>query len=135
MKDIYDIYVDGSYNKKVGYYGWAYTIYKNNKAIKKDCGKDNIASDIWQVAGELSATMRAIEYCYEHYINNICINYDYIGIKEWVTQKWKAKNKWTKMYQDFMLDYMKDMNISFNKIKSHSGNIYNDEVDELAKIS
>lgn len=127
------IYVDGSYNKNTKHYGWAYTIYSGNKLLKMNYGQDNIASEIWQVAGELSATMRALEYCDSIGIKNICIYYDYSGIEMWAINKWKAKNKWTKMYQEFMLDYMQDINISFTKVKSHNNNMCNNLVDKLAK--
>lgn len=130
---IYQVYVDGSFDKVTSYYGWAFAIYENGKLIKKDFGKDSIASAVWNVVGELSATMRAVAWCYNNYIDFINIHYDYEGIEKWARNKWKAKNHWTQIYKDFMEEYLRLMKIDFTKVKAHSGMTKNEFVDGLAK--
>lgn len=131
----YTIYADGSYNKNTGYYGWAYVIYDElyNCIIHEASGKSNSsASSMWQVAGELTAVMRAIKYCKENNLTDIRICYDYKGIEEWAIGRWKTKNEYTKAYKVFMEKY-KDVNYIFEYIKGHSGNFGNEYVDKMAR--
>lgn len=51
----------------------------------------------------------------------------------WATNKWSANNEMTQMYKDKMEKYRKEIKITFNKIKSHSNDKYNDIADLLAK--
>lgn len=129
-----DIYVDGSYNKNTGYYGWAYVCKDSDCIIYENSGSSTKASSIWNIAGELSATMNAIKYAYKNSILYITIYHDYIGVAEWAEGRWKTKNVYTQQYVEFIKKYRSlGMNISFCKIKGHSGNFYNDRADELAK--
>lgn len=131
----YTIYTDGSYNQNTGYYGWAYVIYDEtyNCIIHEASGKsNNSASSMWQVAGELSAVMRAIKYCKENNLSDIRICYDYRGVEEWVMKRWRTKNEYTKAYKAFMEKY-KDVNYIFEHIKGHSGNFGNEYVDKMAR--
>ena len=66
------------------------------------------------VAGELSAVMRAVQYAYP-IANNIVIFYDYL--EYWVTGKWNTNKDETKAYKAFM-DKYKDK-IQFVKVKAH----------------
>lgn len=127
------IYVDGSYNKSTGYYGWGYVVVEDGIITDSYSGSDNVANEIWSVAGELTATMNAIGHAYERNNLNITIVYDYIGIEKWANSEWKAKNKWTIQYKSFVARYRKlGMIINFQKVKGHSGNEYNDMADRLA---
>lgn len=129
-----EIFVDGSYNKNTGYYGWAYVCKDYDCIMHEDSGKSNVASSIWNVAGELSATMNAIKYAYKNSIPDITICYDYQGIEEWAEGRWKTKNMYTKQYAEFVNKYRNlGLKIKFCKIKGHSGNFYNDRADELAR--
>ena len=61
------------------------------------------------------------------------IRYDYEGIEKWATNAWKANNTLTKKYAEFMRRKQTQIRISFRKVKSHSGDYYNEKVDKLAK--
>lgn len=127
------IYVDGSYNKSTGYYGWGYVVVEDGIITDSYSGSDKVANEIWSVAGELTATMNAIGHAYERNNLNITIVYDYIGIEKWANSEWKAKNKWTIQYKSFVAKYRKlGMTINFRKVKGHSGNEFNDMADRLA---
>ena len=130
------IYVDGSYNKATGYYGWGYVVVEDGIITDSYSGSDNKANEIWNVAGELTATMNAIGHSYEKNNLNITIVYDYEGIEKWANDKWKAKNKWTILYKSFVKSFRdKGMTIDFQKVKGHSGNEYNDMADRLANTA
>lgn len=62
---------------------------------------------------------------------NIC--YDYSGIEMWATGAWKAKNELTQKYAKFMNECSNKIHLSFTKITAHTGNMYNEEADRLAK--
>lgn len=129
-------YVDGSYNsitKKIGY-GIVIVTDKNND-IKNCFGEvtDAGMSTMRNVAGEITAAMKAVEYAKENKIDSIEIYYDYQGIENWVTGSWQAKNQYTQNYASFMRVAMKYMSITFYKVSAHTGDKYNELADELAK--
>ena len=135
--DAVEIFVDGSYNqyKKIAAYGLV--IVKNNKPFLKDFSAYPY-SDVTEshnVGAELIGAKRAVELALANDIKKLVINYDYIGIEKFATNTWKAKTPQTIEYQSFMRRYMRLMEIYFVKIKSHSGNKFNDTADRLAKFA
>ena len=64
---------------------------------------------------------------------DLLIYYDYEGIEKWCSGEWKANKEGTIYYRQFCIEAMKKINISFKKVKAHSGNKYNDMADKLAK--
>jgi ribonuclease HI len=75
----------------------------------------------------------AIEYCLKNGINKVEIYHDYEGIGAWADRRWKANNPLTQGYRDFVAEARQNMEISFVKVKAHSGNKYNEIADKLAK--
>jgi ribonuclease HI len=127
-----NIFVDGSYSSKnPNIASWSFIVVENDNIKAKFNGK--IETNTAQVAGELTAVMKAIEYCLKNGIKDVTINYDYQGIEAWVTGSWKAKKPITKQYVNFIKEKSKFVNIRFNKIKAHSGNKYNELTDKYAK--
>ena len=132
MQEI-DIYVDGSF--KNGRAIWGFIVIKNNKIIYKDRGiiLDCDINSIWQVGGEMLAVVNAISWCIKNkYKANIF--YDFKGLRAWIADifsesPWKARNEWTQEYRKFCLTYKRFIK-SFNKVKSHNGDKYNEMVDE-----
>lgn len=128
-----DIYVDGSFNGQNA--SWAYIVVDDNKVISQDSGTitDPELNLGWQIAGELQAVIEAIKYCKARDLA-ARIFYDYAGIEYWATGSWRAKKSYTIAYAKFMAEnkeYIKE----FVKIKSHTGNFWNEKVDRLAKMS
>lgn len=132
----YDIvaYIDGSYSndKCIFSYGGLY-FYKNKKYQFAYKGEDKNLVSLRNVAGELKATIYVVEFALENNVKNILINYDYTGIENWAKENWKANLEFTKYYSKFMRESMKRLVIEFKKIKSHTGDKYNEEADKLAK--
>lgn len=129
------LYVDGSYNHKKRIYSYGVVVVDNDNVIHtiSGCGNDELGLSMRNVTGEVLASIHAVKYAIENGYKNITICYDYKGIECWATQTWKRNNKLTQYYCKFMQDVMKDINIKFIKIKSHSGDYYNEMVDKLAK--
>lgn len=127
-------YIDGSYNDKQRYYSFASIIFDRNKKLKFAAAENDLEIlDQRNVAGEIKAAIQVIEYALSRNAKSIEIFYDYAGIEKWAKNEWKAKNSFTQGYVEFIQRVSPEIKIVFSKVKSHSGNKYNDEVDLLAK--
>jgi len=124
------IYIDGSFLKnKISY---ASVVVKNDKIIHKESGKlDKKYNKHRQVGGELYAAKVAVEWCKKNEIYDVIIFYDYTGIEKWANNKWKTNTSLTQSYKEYMSKI--ETNIKWIKIKSHSGDKWNEYVDQLAK--
>lgn len=132
--NIVEAYVDGSYSEEYGKYSYGCIILFENEIIKLSGAsddKDYIA--MRNVAGELLGAMEAIKWAYENKLNSITVYYDYEGIEKWANEIWKTNKKGTKEYLEFIKKYRKCLEINFKKVKAHSGDVYNEEADKLAK--
>ncbi|MGE4272643.1 MAG: viroplasmin family protein [Desulfitobacterium sp.] len=126
----YDVYTDGSFVN--GQYAWAYAFVKEGKVHYEasDVGKNPSAATMRNVAGEIAAALYAVKKASQLGVT-IRILHDYAGIAHWATGEWKAKNEFTQAYAKMMNQYRGIY--SFEKVKAHSGNEFNDYVDQLAK--
>lgn len=128
-------YVDGSYNIKTKEYGYGCVLLEGQSVLEQFNGKDNHPDyvSMRNVAGEILGSEMAIRYAIEHGYSFICIYYDYEGIEKWANQQWKANKVGTKAYQQFIAESRKKIQISFMKVLAHSGDMYNEIADQLAK--
>lgn len=132
-KNIIDIYVDGSYLKKIKQYSYAFVIVKNGQVTHFEYGKDTKNHEIGNVAGELRAVIESIKYSICNNYEKINIHYDFSGIKTLALENCKPKTNITKNYRFFIKEKMEIISIKFIKIKSHSGNKYNNLADRLCR--
>lgn len=129
-------YVDGSYNIKTKNFGFGAVIFHDSKARTFSRGYDDPElAEMRNVAGEIMGSMFAMHYCKEHGIKNLQIFYDYEGIEKWCRGDWKVNKPGTIAYRDYYNSMKEFVNISFVKVKGHSGNKFNDMADALAKKS
>ena len=131
MNGIYDLYVDGSeYLGRVGY-GWVLLL--DGTELQRGSGPvpPEQVEGARQVAGELMAVGHALRWCKAHGIDRLRLHYDYQGIENWATGRWKARKALTQRYAEFMRTI--GIQIEFLKVKSHSGDHWNDVVDQLAR--
>lgn len=135
-KDSVFAYIDGSYDDSKKAFSYAGIIFNNGKRIEfSDVNDSEELVELRNVAGELFAAMYVMNYAKKNNIKEITIYYDYAGIEMWATNKWKANLKLTQKYSTYSQEIMKDVNIIFSKVKSHSGIEYNEQVDKLTKIA
>jgi len=126
------IYVDGSYTtKNPEFAGWGFVAVKSNNVVAKYNGK--IKATMRNVTGEIVAVIHALNWAYKNGYKDIEILYDYQGIGAWIDGSWKAKNEYTQKYVQSVKNAQKVMNISFAKVKGHSGVKFNEVADKLAK--
>ena len=138
MGGIVKAYVDGSYDKstKLGGFGIVY-LDEDDNIVDFDGGiiENKPILSMWNVAGEITAATTVLNKCRCEKIPSITIVYDYEGIGSWALGKWKGKNEFTKEYIETAKLVMYDVNVKFEHVKGHSGNVYNDIVDVIAKMS
>lgn len=129
-------YVDGSYNAKTKIFACGVVILHNGeeKQFNESFDDPELAS-MRNVAGEINGSMAAMSYCAEHGIKNLHIFYDYAGIEYWCTGAWKTNKSGTIDYRRFYDEIKNTVNITFHKVKGHSGDKYNDMADALAKAA
>jgi ribonuclease H-related protein len=124
-------FVDGSYIK--GTVGYGLVIIKKGLVLTEIKGTVDRPEyrQHHQVGGELVAAVKFFQWCIDNTISRCTIHYDYEGIQKWATGSWKAKKELTRKYQEYVQKLPLD--ITWIKVKSHSGNLWNERADRLAK--
>lgn len=130
-----EVYVDGSFNALKEQYGWGFVLVNNGESISTGKGTGHNASYIGnhQVAGEIISVIEGVKRAIYKGYKNVCVVYDYEGVEKWMTGDWQAKSKIAQAYIYYMIELQKKIDISFKKVKAHSGNKFNDIADKLAK--
>ena len=132
------IYTDGPCLQNPGNGGWA-AIINNEGNIKKISGSEKNTTNNRM---ELMAPINALKEMDPNKQIEIYTDSKYVklGITEWINNwiknNWKTakkenvKNKdlWVELY-----DLNKSLNVKWNWVKAHDGNLVNEEVDLLAK--
>ncbi len=127
-------YVDGSYNIATGQFSFGVVLFFDGaEHTFSQCFSDPELSSMRNVAGEIKGAEMAMQYCLDNGITSLEIYYDYEGIEKWCTGEWKTNKEGTIAYKRFYDETAKSVSVSFNKVKGHSGDKYNDMADRLAK--
>ncbi len=139
------IYTDGSC-KKYGEGGWAYIVLVNEKIYFKASGYESrttnnrmemtgIIKGIEKILSDPNLNNQKIDiYTDSAYIHNCCVQKWYTlwqknGWINYSKQPVKNKDLWEKIIEYFECPSI----FNFHKVKGHSGNTYNEMVDELAQ--
>ena len=129
------VYVDGSYSptKKKAGYGIVYI--EDTVVIGTESGLADKYLETRNIAGELTAAARALIWAVKHGYKTVQLHYDYAGIEKWVNGEWETKKECSIGYKECMLNLIEkyQLSVTFKKIKSHSGDLYNNVADTLAK--
>lgn len=135
-EDCLHIYVDGSYNKETERYAYGLVAVRDNiiEYIESGKSKDNSQKSIRQIAGELQAATKAVEYALKKGENKVVIFHDYAGICHHATGFWERKEESSIAYYKKMNEFMNSgIKVVFVKVDSHTGDFYNELVDEKCK--
>lgn len=127
-------YVDGSFNIETKQFGCGVVIFHNGEEITFSKAFSNEEFALMRnVAGEIEGAKLAMQYCADNNIEEIDIYYDYEGVEKWCSGAWKTNKTGTIAYKRFYDEISKKVKVSFNKVKGHSGDKFNDMADRLAK--
>lgn len=135
-KDCLHAYVDGSYNSSDERYSYGVVCVKNNvvEYIESNYDKDTSEKNIRQIAGELKGAIRAVEYGLKHGEKKIVLFHDYEGIAHHATGAWDRKETSSMNYYNKMQQLMNSgIEVVFVKVDSHTGDLFNELVDEKCK--
>ena len=132
------IYTDGSCLENPGNGGWA-AIINDDGNIKKISGSEKNTTNNRM---ELMATINALKDISSKNQIEIYTDSQYVklGITEWIN-KWVVNNWKTSKKEDVknkdlwieLYDLNKSLDVKWNWVKAHDGNIMNENVDLLAK--
>jgi len=129
-----EIYVDGSFELSSSRYAYGLVVVENGQEIHSACGAERGPfSSMRNVAGEVQGAMKAMTYALEKGFDHLILYFDYQGIESWALGTWKRNNALTQGYHEFYQSIQKDLKVSFRKVKGHSGDVFNDRADALAK--
>jgi ribonuclease H-related protein len=135
-EDSLHVYVDGSYNSQTEKYSYAFVAVRANviEYIESGASIDSVNSNIRQIAGELEAAVKAVEYAIEIGDKQVVIFHDYEGVSHHATGFWERREESSVRYYNKMKDLMsKDIEVIFVKVDSHTGDLYNELADEKCK--
>lgn len=139
-KDEIVAFVDGSYSNSENKSGFGVLLIDSQRTetpLYKSFNdkKDSDFIELRNVAAELEGVKEAISWAIEYKKSKITIYYDYEGIGKWANGSWKPKKKLTCEYVKFLKNKQHLISINFIKVPAHSGIIYNEKADTLAKRS
>ena len=147
MNKIIEIYTDGSSLGNPGRGGWGVFIIKNEElGINNDVELGGGEKDTTNNRMEIQAAIEAIKYINKQFKEiNVTIYADssYVlgGVTNWIfgweKNGWRTANKKPVMNQELwkeLIGHVRESKatITWQKVKGHSGHVYNDKVDEIA---
>jgi ribonuclease HI len=132
------IYTDGSCLGNPGFGGWAAIIFFNDKKIKIKGKKKNTTNNQMELMAPIKALKKIpVGEKVQIYTDS---KYVKMGITEWIESwkknNWKTSSKKKVKNKDLWkeLDYLsRKHQIKWLWVKGHSGDITNEEVDQLAR--
>ncbi|KAF5067541.1 RNase H [anaerobic digester metagenome] len=130
------VYCDGSYDDILKRYSYGVVMIDQdgNETSLSGSGNDFRYLPSRNVAGEVFGALAGLEQALRSGYRNVRLCYDYTGVENWATGKWAANAEISQMYQNAYRQLIsKGLKVTFEKVKSHSGNLYNDQADALAK--
>ena len=131
-----DLYVDGSFKPSLSdRSGYGFAAIIDDECIHKLSGRTAENALSRQIDGELEATIKALEWAIYNDFTHACVYYDYLGIEKWATNEWKAKSVIARSYKTRIAIILTNIQVTWYKVKSHSGNKWNELADELASES
>ncbi|ATZ18948.1 ribonuclease H [Williamsoniiplasma somnilux] len=126
-------YTDGSFDPLTNTYSYGVVILWKNRTFKISKRFDNPRDlELRNVAGELEGAKRAMRFAQVNKIQYLKLYHDYEGISAWGDNEWKANLPLTQEYKEFVKCIRKTVNVDFVWVKGHSGDYYNEMVDNLA---
>ena len=135
-EDCLHIYVDGSYNSSTAKYSYGMVAVRDNvvEHIDSAASKDSSKSNIRQIAGELEGAVKGVEYALSKGEKKVVIFHDYEGVSHHATGFWERREPSSAEYYAKMQNFISEgIELIFVKVDSHTGDLFNELVDEKCK--
>lgn len=133
-KDLMHIYVDGSYSAQNREYSYGLVAVKDDVILYIDYGKNKEKGTIRQIAGELEASIKTVQYAIANGEKKIVLFHDYEGIFHHATGSWSRNDESSKEYYEKINElFKKGIEVIFVHVKSHQNDLLNELVDEKCK--
>lgn len=143
MTEEIEIYTDGSSLGNPGPGGWGAVVVSGEKIIKELGGFEKETTNNRM---ELKAVIETVKYITKNYPKEkitIFADSSYVltGITSWIfnweKNGWRTANKKPVLNQDLWKELIElirnyDNKINWQKVKGHSGHVYNERADEIA---
>lgn len=127
-------YVDGSFRSDTEEFSCGAVLFWNGEQQEFSRKfKDPELASMHNVAGEILGAGVVIRYCLEHQIPALTIYHDYEGVAKWALGEWKATKPGTQSYASYCNKAKEKLDLSFVKVRGHSGDKWNDRADRLAR--
>jgi ribonuclease HI len=133
-----EVYTDGSCLGNPGVGGWAFLVINENKLTSKSGLDKNTTNNRM----ELCAAIEALDFLKDEKILKIHTDSSYLknGISSWISSweknNWLTSNKKPVKNKDLWIklaELTKNKNITWEWVKAHDENKFNNMVDELAR--
>lgn len=133
--DTLTAYVDGSFDETTQRYSFGAVVIKNNEVIHKlsKVGNNPKYLESRQIAGEVFSVIHVLNWAVNNGYKKVVIHYDYLGIEKWATNEWKSNKAVGIDYKEWFSKFASHIDVSFVKVQAHTGDYYNEMVDDLAK--
>lgn len=132
----FKVYTDGSYRDDMRLWGAGAILIAPNGEVKKyssfgedECGSRNVTGEVNAVVNALRALFKLVDRDVRH---EVVIYHDYEGIQKWAENQWKANKPIAISYKEAIEKARNYFDISFVKVKAHTGDKYNELADQLA---
>ena len=131
-------FVDGSYDAANVTSGFGAVMIDASGVIGELSGSFSIKDgedfmSMRNVTAELEGVKAAVNFALARNARKLTVYYDYEGIGRWADGSWQAKKELTQSYRDFIMEAKEKLEIELIKVPAHTGVIYNEMVDKLAK--
>jgi len=129
-------FCDGSFDNEKRRYSYGVLIIDKNHKEHELCGFASNPKYLssHNIIGEVLGVINAMDWAVSNGYDKIKIYHDYEGLSKWLSGEWAAKSDVAKMFVSLYTNKFADLlKVSFEKVKGHSNNKYNDKADELAK--
>lgn len=123
------IFIKGCYSDKRKVASYGYVAVKDNKIIQEASGIMDKYIEEKNIAGELKATVEAINWAIKQGYSKVYIHYNYDGIARWATGELNANTNISRLYIDYIARIKDTIILLFIKTKS---GIYHEMADTLA---
>jgi len=127
-------YVDGSFCLKTRTYSYGVVVLtQEGKETYSGRENDKELAEMRNVSGEIKGAMIAMDLAIKKEKDILYLYFDYTGIEHWAKGDWKTNKEGTRVYKEYYDNLKDELTVVFIKVKAHTGVVYNEEADRLAK--